>query len=557
MWLVGCRTVPAVVEVPASFEVVLRGSGRNLGPWSGTALEPHTALHPLDAHVDPGLLVRSLAGRGVRALSLVGVGWAGTSHLADLESLPLDWLDLSETTLEPGALSTVRAPRLVLERTNLTDALLRELPSTVRELQLRGTRVTEECVPWLLRLPRLESLGLGQTRLSANGIAHLQVPTLRELDLAELPLEDASLTVLGGMPDLEVLSLAGTNTTDYGLRHLRTLTRLTSLNLSDTGVTDEGLVGLDAAVGLTDLFLANVSVGAPTVARLGHLTQLRTLDLSGTAIDGSATKTLANLSALESLSLAKTRQTSESISRLRGLRALRELDLEHTRVDAKVMEALADLSSLVGLDLSETSLKEARFDQLPRTLRVLRLGQSAAPVAGLRALPGLARLEVLDVSGLEVSDGDLQFLSDHARALERLNVNFTSVGDAGVKALAQLPVLQRLDVGKTRLTGVGVAALATAPALRVLELGLNDLDDDAVLQLEATQLRKLYLAETKVTDQVVEHLPRTLVSLNLDGTHITQRAVSVLTRYRSLREVDVRHTGVDASELRRLGVDVK
>ncbi len=551
--LAACR--PAVVRRDAEpeFDVFEQGTHRRLGRWPLTAQTPQTYLAPLEREVDAERLAQTLDGCHVTALSLAGVSWAGTARLAALGRLQLDWLELSSTTFEPGALALVTAPRLVLEQSNLDDAMLQSLPATVRELQLRSTAISDASVPWLRRLPSLEALGLASTRLTATGVAQLERPTLQALDLAELPLTDESLTVLERLERLERLSLESTPTTDEGLRHLRALTHLTSLNLSDTRVTDRGLAGLEGAQGLTELFLANTAVGAPTVARLGGLTSLRALDLSGTHLDANATEVLAHLTHLEHLALAKTPQTDESIARLRTLEALQTLDLERTDVSAQVLATVAHFTSLESLDLGRTWLVDAKLDGLPSSLRVLRLANSQTPIAALRSLRALSHLDLLDVSGLDFHDDDARFLAAHARALSLLKANYTPLGDEGVKALAELS-LRRLDVGKTGITLAGVTALGAMTSLRALDLGLCDLDDRAVLALERSALTSLHLAGTHVTDDGVAHLPRTLRTIGLAGTALTQRSVETLLTLPSLRQVDLRQVEVEVRPLRRRGL---
>jgi Leucine-rich repeat (LRR) protein len=551
--LLACRTpAPPPLPAPAELEVMQLGTLRHLGRWDGTPQAPGTYLTPVDPQVAPALLVRTLQGKGVRALSLSGVVWAGTSKLAVLSVLPLEWLDLSAVSLEPGALRTLQVPRVVLDESNVTDALLQELPGPMRELQLRETRVTDESVPWLLRQTRLDALGLDSTRLTAAGVGALRGLPLRQLDLAHTALNDDSLQLLEGLSTLEALSLEGTQTTNAGLRHLRGLEALTSLNLSSTDITDEGLVGLEHATGLTDVRLAHTLITDRTVTRLANLVHLRTLDLGRTAITEAATKTLARLTGLEVLSLAETPQTSAGIARLSGLTGLRDLDLEKTAIDGAVLGTLGRFTHLESLDLGSTDLFEAHLERLPHGLRALRLEDSRAPVSALAPL--LPGLEVLDLSHLEFGDSDAQAFVGHAPALRLLKVNYTAVRDAGAQALAQLPSLERLDAGKTEVTTRGVAALASSTTLRALDLGLCAIDDGAVLALEHTALESLHLAGTKVTDVGVAHLPRSLRVVGLVDTRLTQHAVQLLLALPLLRQVDLRQVKVDVTPLRRRGV---
>ena len=59
---------------------------------------------------------------------------------------------------------------------------------------------------------------------------------------------DASLEVIGGLPELESLNLYGTSVTDEGLRKLSGLQKLRKLYLWQTKVTDKGVEELRKAL---------------------------------------------------------------------------------------------------------------------------------------------------------------------------------------------------------------------------------------------------------------------------------------------------------------------
>jgi Leucine-rich repeat (LRR) protein len=61
------------------------------------------------------------------------------------------------------------------------------------------------------------------------------------IDLAEAPIRDDDLRILGNFPFLRSLTLADTDITDAGLHHIADLTSLETLDLSTTQVTTAGL----------------------------------------------------------------------------------------------------------------------------------------------------------------------------------------------------------------------------------------------------------------------------------------------------------------------------
>jgi hypothetical protein len=75
-----------------------------------------------------------------------------------------------------------------------------------------------------------------------------QLPTLKALELTEVPITDAGLKHLEPLTDLEYLFLTGVPITDTGLDHLRRLPRLRGLYLLSTDVTAEGVERLQQAL---------------------------------------------------------------------------------------------------------------------------------------------------------------------------------------------------------------------------------------------------------------------------------------------------------------------
>jgi hypothetical protein len=102
--------------------------------------------------------------------------------------------------------------------------------------------ITDRCLGHIGKLPRLEVLDLGWSRVSDAGLKSLQrLARLRELNLAETSVTDTGVERLEGLAQLRELNLAGTRITDRGLRSLGKLTHLEVLDLSRTKVTEAGM----------------------------------------------------------------------------------------------------------------------------------------------------------------------------------------------------------------------------------------------------------------------------------------------------------------------------
>ena len=101
-------------------------------------------------------------------------------------------------------------------------------------------------------------------------LAHLKrLAQLRQLDLRGTTITDAGLEQLKGLSQLQGLLLSGTQITDVGLEQLRGLAQLQGLGLSATRVTDAGVEAFRAAVRTfitaQEIIVDNASYPTPTI----------------------------------------------------------------------------------------------------------------------------------------------------------------------------------------------------------------------------------------------------------------------------------------------------
>jgi Leucine-rich repeat (LRR) protein len=92
-------------------------------------------------------------------------------------------------------------------------------------------------------------------------------------------------------------------------------------------------------------------------------------------------------------------------------------------------------------------------------------------------------LEVLDLSGVPLSDADLGWLPACPK-LQNLQLPSTGVTDAGVTALAALKNLQELNLSCNPITDAALVALKKFPKLRNLMLWNVPLSERAVKQFQ-------------------------------------------------------------------------
>jgi uncharacterized protein DUF6714/Leucine Rich Repeat (LRR) protein len=135
--------------------------------------------------------------------------------------------------------------------------------------------------------------------------------------------------------------------------------------------------------------------------------------------------------------------------------------------------------------------------ELAATIDYLRTGTVAAPAS--------PRDQLLQLAGA----------TPDARSLR---LGHTTVSDAQLAGLAELPALVELDLGGTAITDAGMAALAGAPGLKVLELrNCTQLTAAGLGHVgRLAQLEELYLSNADLDDAGAQALaPLALVRLDL------------------------------------------
>jgi hypothetical protein len=171
----------------------------------------------------------------------------------------------------------------------------------------------------------------------------------------------------------------------------------------------------------------------------------------------------------------------------------------------------------------------------------------------LQAFPGLKELSLFFDE--QITDAGMKHVKE-LKALERLTLNNTGVGDAGVaelkgsktlkalrlagcvrvtdasaEAIRNLAGLEELSLPST-FTDAGVRKVAGLTKLKKLYLGGAPVSDVGVQELAALKdLEELYLG-TDVTDAGLDHLKglKKLKVLNLHRSKVTDRGVEALKR---------------------------
>ena len=157
--------------------------------------------------LDAGTLSRTIPPRPVRkdvvlsrtdVTSEVMLGWPTTT------AVKLDWLDLSFTKIDDSMWTAAAKGRW-----------------DTRRLNVEGTRVSDNSIPSIASMNRLEELDLSTCKISDAGLEPLRSHrSLRKLWLTGTSVSDSLIELLASLPRLEEVELTGTRFTDDGRQEL-------------------------------------------------------------------------------------------------------------------------------------------------------------------------------------------------------------------------------------------------------------------------------------------------------------------------------------------------
>lgn len=179
------------------------------------------------------------------------------------------------------------------ENANFSDDALRHLSAfpNLRFLLICNGQATDDGLNYVGRLRKLEGLYMWHaSEVTDAGVAHLsELTKLKKIHLDGSKISDESLRVLSRLPSLEEWSLQKNCFTDRGLSYLanNTMIRQLCVGLGGSDITDAGTTSLRGLVKLELLDLQGTKVTAKGLDNLKTLAKLKNLWLSGTTADSS------------------------------------------------------------------------------------------------------------------------------------------------------------------------------------------------------------------------------------------------------------------------------
>jgi len=230
------------------------------------------------------------------------------------------------------------------------------------------------------------------------------------------------------------------------------------------------------------------------------------LILSGEAVDWAAIQSHRDL---RRLTIWGGPLKNEDLAPLRKLTSLTSLTLGELAIDDGVFAHLQPLRELAALNLAYTGVQGDFTPLLGLPLREIRLeGCRHVGDASARSLAHLPTLRHLELHMTSLTDAGLAALA--ALPLEVLWLG-PRVTDRGMSTVAQFTNLRHLDICTHLLTDEGVRAIAGLRALEVLWLSRSRITDASVeILAQFSRLRELCVTFTELTIRGIEELRRAL-----------------------------------------------
>lgn len=424
-------------------------------PLSELKLE-HAAVNNFGDANFPGLSKLTLTGTQLSTAGMRAVGRHNKLWYLELSDTPVS----DEGLLHLSGLSELR--HLGLSRTNISEVGIKHLvqltrPWRLQVLQLNGCKISDEGAKLLPQLLGSDSvpltIGLASTPISDAGLEWLSDTSWRtrlqycssfSLDVAATRITNRFLTLLKNLK-VEKLSLAHTGVTDEGMVHVKHISDLKDLDLTGTQITDEGLSLMGAPQSLGFLNLSQTQITDRGIAILADKCSLLGLTLAGCHISDQCVKDLARIKSLCMLDVSNTPLTDQGIreysTRTRdpfilhlklantpisngsipSINKLRPicLSLAWTNIsdDGVCQLRYSNDCTVMNLNLSGCRVSDRSLDHLcacetfNTSLSELSVANTDVSIDGLLRLRSISStLGLLDVSGLELSESDLEAL---------------------------------------------------------------------------------------------------------------------------------------------------
>lgn len=310
-------------------------------------------------------------------------------------------------------------------------------------------------------------------------------------------------------------------------------------NVTDVTTRDQAVVAVTLAPTATDADLANLRDGFGRIERLS---------LAGTQTTDAAIEKLAYFPLLQHLDLSNTSITNAGLAQLASVRGLKSLSVANTQVDLKnVLELVNQLElaelDLSGLRLTDQDLEDVVFDG--HSLTSIKLSQNPISDIGLASLlQNYGFLTSLDVSDTAIDGTGLL----NSRCPDSVNLDGTNVTDAKLRALLTKRQCSRVSIRRTKISAGILPTLADGTMS--LSLGEGLITERDLAGLRGAAFRHLSLNDKKFSGEFLGEGHVSVQTLDLSHSGVTDAALKTLGRNRLYRMyLDLSHTAITDSGL--------
>lgn len=210
----------------------------------------------------------------------------------------------------------------------------------------RGT-FTEEHAKHLDELPQLIMIAI-ETDASPEIVPYLvRLPKLQSLVISRSKFTDESIEQLAHSPRLNYVILTSSLVTDQGLEHLKNCTRLRTLSITSPLVTDAALAPLAQCQSLKSLCLTSNRITDAGMASLDNFHNLNSLTIVSSTITDAGIAQLQIPPALPFLGFTNSQITDAGLEYFTGAKQLQYLLLMQSKITpagiATLKQALPNL----------------------------------------------------------------------------------------------------------------------------------------------------------------------------------------------------------------------
>ncbi|MEO9590905.1 MAG: protein kinase [Rhodopirellula bahusiensis] len=336
----------------------------------------------------------------------------------------------------------------------------------LKQLNIQKGNIEYSDLDWILRLQKLQSLGIRDCRITAEWLQNClaKLPQLRSVhaDLSDLD----QLTIAENQ---SLISLDHFEVSKMNRLELRSLPRLRGSIQIRGDIKDVRLKDLP----LLDELL--IESPWPQQASLEGLTNLRYFGGGGPQLNDDVIDQLLQFKRLDHIVLAYPNISTDRLQALGQYRYLTGLEIPGCRVDDEVASYWSKLLRLRVANFDDTEVSARTFQWLHGIPSLRRLSIARVPLNddARRIVSTLYQLSSLNLSGVDFPPEDLERLVAEGN-LEALDLGGCKLSESHLNILANSKTLRRVVLKDCDLEPKQIADLLRTNPRLTLDLGIHD-----------------------------------------------------------------------------------